>query len=216
MIDAHIPVRYSGIDGATRIRLARAVRDLPRPLMVVCETGRDRAAASVAVAMVTLGERSTNDAMSLMLQARAAPSNRALFASVRDATPATAADLNDPANLVGAPDPNGTARAMARLDRSWRSLVPARGRDWERIVSDDPRAAIDAIAREFGTLASSPSPDNADEAYLHDLRDAALFAALLRDALDANDAPAASAQYGRLAAACTRCHGVYRDVLPVR
>lgn len=211
LIDAHIPVRYSGIDASTRVRLARAVRDLPRPLMVVCDTGRDRAAAAVSVALVTLGERSPNDAMSMMLQARAAPSNRALFASVRDATPATAADLRDPAVLAGAPAPTETARAMTRIDRAWRSLVPARAREWDRGPNDDPRAAIDAVAREFASIASSSAPDIADEAMLNDLRDAALFAALLRDALDAGDAPAASAQYARLAAACTRCHGVYRD-----
>ncbi|MBX3352352.1 MAG: calcium/sodium antiporter [Phycisphaeraceae bacterium] len=213
---AHVPLRYSGVDEPTRLRVARAVRDLPRPLLVTCETGRDRAAAAVALAFITLGERSTNDAVTMMLQARAAPSNRALFASVRDARPATAADLTNPAMLLADASPNDTANAMSRIDRAWRSLVPARGRDWERADHDDPRDAADRIASELGALAAATKPDIDDEAYRHELRDAALFASLLRDALDANNAPAASAQYGRLAAACTRCHGVYRDVLPVR
>lgn len=212
---AHVPLRYAGVDEPTRLRVARAVRDLPKPLLVTCETGRDRAAAAVSLAFITLGERSTNDAITMMLQARAAPSNRALFASVRDARPATAADLSDPRVMLGASAPNQTAHAMSRLDRAWRSLVPARGREWERDDRDDPREAASNIAREFEALAASSEPDIADEAYLHEIRDAGLFAALLRDAIDANDAPAASAQYGRLAAACTRCHGVYRDVLPV-
>jgi len=51
----HLPIGYDGFDDARKVELARAVRDLPRPIYIHCHHGKHRSAGASAAIAVSLG-----------------------------------------------------------------------------------------------------------------------------------------------------------------
>ena len=48
----HIPIGYGAVDAKTKLKLTRAVRDLPRPIYVHCHHGKHRGPTAAALALV--------------------------------------------------------------------------------------------------------------------------------------------------------------------
>lgn len=81
----HLPVGFRGITPAQQARIARAVRDLPRPVYLHCLDGLHRAPAAAASAAVLLGESTPDDAVRFLQQAGVSPSYPGLWSCVRQA-----------------------------------------------------------------------------------------------------------------------------------
>lgn len=210
---AHIPVTYAQIDEAQRAALARAIRDLPRPIYVHCHHGRHRGPAACAVALVGTGELGRDDAMALLDFAGTSPDYPGLFASVEQA------QVLDADAIASAPEAPESAqvtdlvRAMADIDRAMDHLQVLQDHGW-RAPTDHPDLAAPAEAglihdrlRAIRDLDSHPWAGNGD--FLERLERAAQIARELETRLRSSD-PSADLLLQHLRASCRDCHRAYR------
>lgn len=215
----HIPTAYAGVSKSEALQLAKALRDAPRPIYVHCHHGKHRGPAAAALALVQLGEIDNEQGLNLLLQAGTSPSYPGLFACVREARPVSNQTLDDDSiELPEVATVSGIVAHMAAIDRHFDNVRLLRAAEWA-IPQDHPdlvpAAEAGVIEGHFRSLLEDPSMKAYDEAFRNEMGESRLFAALLEDALVQKNLAEASVQYGRLAAACSRCHQVYRNTVKV-
>jgi len=216
----HVPTVYAGVGRKQALQIAKALRDAPRPIYVHCHHGKHRGPAAAALGLVELGELDNDAALGLMIEAGTSPAYPGLFACVREARPIDQRALDDASiTLPSVATVSGMVAHMVAIDTHFENLKTLRANNWA-VPADHPdlvpAAEAGVVEGQFRSLAADASMDNYDEAFAQEVADARLLAQLLEDALAANDAEGASAQYGRLAASCSRCHQVYRNTVDVR
>lgn len=220
----HLPIGYHGFDEARKLELARAVRDLPRPIYIHCHHGKHRSAGAAGSVAVTLGWSTADDAVARMKVAGAAPAYEGLYRCTASASKVTDAVLATArSDFPEVSNPRGFVRGMVDIDIAWDNLkavqragwvapadhpdlVPAadagRLADTLRLLLDDAR--VKDMPDEFRTLLAR----NASEA--ESLED--LLAKGMRTAKPSPElAERLNAIATRIAATCKACHNVYRD-----
>jgi hypothetical protein len=220
----HLPIGYHGFDEARKLELARALRDLPRPVYIHCHHGKHRSAGAAGAAAVTLGWLAPEQAVARMKVAGTAPSYSGLYRCTAEAVKvADAAISTARADFPEVSRPAGLVKGMVDIDLTWDNLkavqkagwtvpadhpdlVPAaeagRLADTLRLLRDD--ATVKAKPAEFQALMAR----NAEQAQsLEDLL--AKFAAGTRPSPE--DAERLNAISSQVAATCKACHAAYRD-----
>ncbi len=81
----HLPHGYDGIPAAKLNEIAKALRDLPKPIYVHCHHGRHRSPAAAAAACIALGWLPQQAGTEVLKEAGTDPGFRGLFAAVEDA-----------------------------------------------------------------------------------------------------------------------------------
>jgi protein tyrosine phosphatase (PTP) superfamily phosphohydrolase (DUF442 family) len=220
----HLPIGYHGFDEARKLELARATRDLPRPMYIHCHHGKHRSAGAAGAIAVTLGWMTPEQAVARMKVAGTAPSYPGLYRCAQDAVKvADVAISGARADFPEVSRPTGLVKCMVDIDLTWDNLkavqkvgwtvpsdhpdlVPAaeagRLADTLRLLRDDE--AVKAKPAEFQALMAR----NAEQAQsLEDLL--AKFAAGARPSSE--DAERLNAIASQIAATCKACHAAYRD-----
>lgn len=212
---AHVPVGYAGLGSGERLNLARALRDLPRPMYIHCHHGQHRGPTAVAVGLRTIGEISGERAIAVLETAGTSPRYRGLWADARNTVPAPADELDAwTPELPEVARVEGFGRAMAEMDRAFERLALVRGAGWAA-PADHPDLVPTALAGRVVDLLRVSGDDPVETAdpgaFVAALRDAAGHASALERALDAGDRASAERSWAALAASCKECHIKTRD-----
>ncbi len=210
----HLPVGYDGIPRARALAIARAARDLPRPLYVHCHHGKHRGPAAAAVALVALGEATGDEAASWMERAGTSHDYWGLYADVKaccaTAQEIDAADATFPEVSVVA----GVTRAMTEIDARWENLALAREAGWAVPPGHpdiDPAHEALQVRELFQELGRDQAVRERPNDFRLLLSEAERSAAELESAVRSGDRGSADAARDRLDGSCKACHRTYRD-----
>lgn len=224
----HLPIGYDGFDDARKVELARAVRDLPKPIYIHCHHGRHRSAGASAAIAVSLGWLTPDQAAARMKTAGTAPGYTGLWRCTAQAAALTAAVID--AASAAFPErtvPTSLVAAMVEIDEVHDRLKLAQASGW-RAPRDHPDLAPLADAGRLADLYRLLD----DDAQLTDvavkeramvrewLVREGLAAARLEAVIEAMDEPTsdrgalaqrADASLALLGASCNACHQRHRD-----
>ncbi len=220
---AHVPVEYAGIDRDARWDLAKAVRDLPRPIYVHCHHGKHRGPAAAAVGLELTGEITTEDALSFLETAGTSPNYPGLWQCAREAgvVPVSKLDAWD-AELPEIAEVGGFVAGMALLDRAYDRMKLVRDAGWRAPANHPdlvPAALAGQIADVFRQLSvptdepeyTASEPGFTAAQMVAGLRDAAEHAGALERALNSGDTAGAERSWALVAASCKDCHEFTRN-----
>ena len=214
----HLPNGYDGIPPDRVLELAKAIRDLPKPIYVHCHHGKHRSPAAVAAACRTLGLITPEQALNTLKLAGTNPGFRGLFQSVRLSHPTADSILNsmkvDFREISPVPP---MAEMMVSIDLAMSELIAAKKENWPKW----DKSATDALMLkehmvELGRLEDSPARGKAFQQLLHE--SVLLSGSLeneLRRAYDgqvtADSGTKSSSLLARVEDNCVRCHEQFRN-----
>ena len=224
----HLPIGYDGFDDARKVELARAVRDLPRPIYIHCHHGKHRSAGASATISVSLGWLTPELAADRMKVAGTAAGYTGLWSCTANAVPLAAAIIDAaPADFPERTTPTSLVAAMVEIDDVHDRLKRAQKAGW-RAPKDHPDLAPLADAGRLADLyrlldddAQLAGVPEAERAVVREwLVREGLAAARLEQLIEAMGVPSndrdaltarADASLAMLGASCTTCHRAHRD-----
>ncbi len=207
----HIPIGYDGVDEHARRSIARLVRDAEAPLYVHCHHGLHRAPAAAAVAAVTIGDTSRDDAVEILRLAGTSRDYVGLWRAVRSYEPTF--DNRDLPELVEVAEVDTAAAAMGLVDRAYANLVICRDARWATPKTHpDLVPAHEALLLWEGLYESRRAlTDVATSEMRTWLTGAEKSARDLEAALKRGDKASATTAFETLGVSCHQCHKEYRD-----
>ena len=220
----HLPIGYHGFDETRKLELARATRDLPRPVYIHCHHGKHRSAGAAGAVAVTLGELSPEQAVARMKVAGTAPTYSGLYRCTADSVKVADAVITGArADFPEVSRPAGLVKGMVDIDLTWDNLKSVQKAGWT-VPSDHPDLVPAAEAgrladtlrllRDDATVKSKPAEFQALMAR------SAVQAQSLEDLLakfvvgarpSSEDSERLNAIASQIAATCKACHAAYRD-----
>lgn len=212
----HIPITYAQATRSQQLEIARAVRDLPKPIYLHCHHGKHRGPAAAASAAVLLGDMTPAEGVAFMKEAGTAPSYTGLYACVASAAIAAPADLDGaPAEFPAVRRAQGIVAAMVEVDQAYGNLQAIREAGW-RVPADHPDLVP---AAEAGRLTDNlrhsledPEWISEGEDFTRRMHAAEELASSLEEWLvRGGGKPELEAAWTKVAASCKDCHAVYRD-----
>jgi len=211
----HIPIRYSGMDPREQIAVAKALRDMPRPIYVHCHHGKHRGPAAAALGLVATGELEPEAGVELLKKVGTSPSYPGLYACV-----GTAAPLDDAIIDRFAPElpehakVTGFVAAMAEIDRNWDNLTLLRDNAWSP-PPDHPDLVASAEAGmlhdHLRAALEDPKTAKRPQDFLDWMAASVKDSKRLQDSLLALDRDAAHEAMDAVAKSCSDCHDAYRN-----
>lgn len=214
----HLPIQYSGIESERSKEIARAVRDLPKPIYLHCHHGKHRSAAALGSAAVQLGLLKPEEAVARMKVSGTAPTYKGLYACVENSTLRAASDLDAvTADFPEVAKPSGIVEAMVELDERLDHLKECEKAGWTPSREHPDLVALAELSR-FSDLYRQLEAE-AEWISKHDAKFAEMLKASAKRAEDfeaALDSPVRdlakfSAFMKDIAADCKSCHVGYRD-----
>lgn len=212
----HIPITYAQATRSQQLEIARAVRDLPKPIYLHCHHGKHRGPAAAASAAVLLGEMTPDQGVAFMKEAGTAPSYTGLYACVASAAIAAPADLDAaPAEFPAVRRAQGIVAAMVEVDQAFSNLQAIREAAW-RVPANHPDLVP---ASEAGRLTDNLRHSLEDPEWISEGGDftrrmhaAEELASSLEESLVRGAGkPELESAWTKVAASCKDCHAVYRD-----
>lgn len=220
----HLPIGYHGFDDARKLELARAARDLPRPIYVHCHHGKHRSAGAAGTVAVTLGLATPDGAVARMKVAGTAPAYEGLYRCTAGASKVTDALLDAARHeFPEVSRPKGFVRGMVEIDLACENLGVIQRAGW--IAPADhpdlvPAAEAGRLADTLRLLLDDARVKDMPEEFRALLARNAAAAQSLEDLL-AKGAPTAKpspevaerldAISTNIAATCKACHSAHRD-----
>jgi hypothetical protein len=224
----HLPIGYNGFDQARKLELARAVRDLPRPIYIHCHHGKHRSAGASAAIAVSLGWLTPDQASARMAVSGTAKGYTGLWQCTAESAPIAAALLDAaPSDFPERTMPSSLVAAMVEIDEVHDRLKLAQRAGWHA-PADHPDLAPLADAGRLADLYRLLD----DDAQLKDVPESeratvrewlvreGLAAARLEAVIEAMGEPTsdrgalaqrADASLALLGASCKACHQRHRD-----
>lgn len=213
----HFPSDYGEIPERRRLELARAVADHPGAVLFHCHSGRNRSVVAAAVAAITLGKLTKEDAAARLKTAGAAPVYKKLMASVEKASAVTKEKLAaSPAEFRQAWKMEGLDDCMEQIDAAFTHLESLEKGGWKS-APDHPDAEPVADARRMSEFFNKVTEDKRVAKKPAELKqwlaESSKTAGDLRDKLSKKDPAAAELVAGMntLRKACETCHDKYKD-----
>ncbi len=218
----HLPIGYNGMTREQALRIARAVRDLPKPVYVHCHRGTVRGPTAAAVARLFLNDQCTVEtALAGMKMAGFDPRYSGLWAAPKELKRPTPKELEAvSADFPESAPPPGLTAVMVGVGETFENLQAIRKAEWktpkDKPDLDPPHEALQLV-EHFKELQRNPKTAARPEDFRDKLAEAEARAQSLEHVLHlskdaAVDAAAAEEAYKRVDASCLRCHVVYRDV----
>lgn len=211
----HIPVGYNGVTHGQRVQLAKAIRDLPKPIYVHCHHGKHRGPTAAATAAIALGHMQPDQGVIFLRKAGTSESYPGLLGSIRAASAIESAILDVTASAFPeVANVSGLTKTMAEIDQTFDYLRAIRAADW-RIPPEHPDlvpvAEAARLADLLRDLTEDPVVRSKPEEFHHLLMTAAERASTLEQTLNANAADGLDRSFSALKSACVTCHVKYRD-----
>jgi hypothetical protein len=200
------------------LELAKAIRDLPKPIYVHCHHGKHRSPAAVAAACRTLGLITPEQALNTLKLAGTNPGFRGLFESVRQSHPTTDSILDsmklDFHEISPVPP---MAEMMVSIDLAMSELIAAKKKNWPKW----DKSATDALMLkehmvELGRIEESQARGKEFQLLLHEsvLLSGSLESELRRaydGQVTADSGTKSSSLLARVEDNCVRCHEQFRN-----
>ncbi|MCA9259802.1 MAG: hypothetical protein KDA61_11410 [Planctomycetales bacterium] len=214
----HLPFGYDGIGSARRLDLAKALRDLPKPLYVHCHHGKHRSPAAAISGCRLLGLITPEQARRALAAAGTSPHYVGLFQAVANSTPLPPAEIDAHAVDFRATLPiPAMAEAMVELEHEFDRLSLLHDADW-RVPAEhddlDPAHEALLVREHFAELLRTKEAARKQPEFLVMLRHSEQTSAALEGLLRASvlDLEATRRQFQLLKADCKACHLKFRDV----
>jgi protein tyrosine phosphatase (PTP) superfamily phosphohydrolase (DUF442 family) len=218
----HVPVGYGGIAREQVLRIAKAVRDLPRPVYIHCHHGMHRGPTAAALVHLCLDEQCTLEtALAEMRRAGTDPRYGGLYASARQLRRPSAGELDGvAADFPEVARTPALVEIMVAIDGHWDRLKAARASGW-RTPADHPDVspAHEALqlVEQFREAGRAPDLSGRPDAFWRRLVETAATAAALEESLrgvrrDPSDNRPVEQAFKLVGAACNACHASYRDI----
>lgn len=212
----HLPMTYSGVGEERSLQIARAIRDLPRPIYIHCHHGKHRSPAATAAALICLGDMTPEQGHAMLKLSGTSPSYPGLYRSVETERPRSATEINSAdATFPAVAQVSSFVGGMVDIDHAYDHLKIIAANNWITPASHPDLVAAAEAGRMVETLRSIASrtdshPRHADMlAMLHENIDAA---SKLEDLIVRKAPPAdLTAAMSLISASCKDCHKVYRD-----
>jgi len=206
----HIPVGYDGILKEQAWRIAKAVRDLPRPIYVHCHHGKHRGPAALAAALLCIDpDYNSQDATAWMTAAGTDPKYRGLIELPQRLTRPKPGELDQfPAEFPATAVIDDLTAMMVKVDERWDTLKAAKQGNWT-----DPDAAIVAtlLAEHYRESTRLDRAKTKEATFTAMLAVAEAAAVELSAALRAKDLKRIDAAFDRNDKSCSNCHAKFRD-----
>lgn len=211
----HIPVGYDGIKRDRQLQLAKAVRDLPRPIYSHCHHGKHRGPAAAAVAGIGLGKMDRKAAKRFMKQAGTSEQYSGLWACAENMSAIDPQVLDAlPAEFPEIVRVSGTAEIMVQIDRAFDHLQSVRAAGWQ--IPEDhpdlvPMAEAAALADLLRHLADDPAERSKPLEFGKLLSAATKQAKALEQAITENAPTKSEIEIVAIHATCKKCHATFRN-----
>ena len=213
----HLPIGYNGFDEERKLQLARAVRDLEKPIYLHCHHGKHRSAGAAGTVAVSLGWLDNAQALGRMKVSGTAKNYTGLFRCTEQAAKVMDAVLDRvPAEFPEISKPSGMVDAMVHIDEVNDHLKLIEKAGW-KAPGDHPDLVPVAEAGRLVDLFRVLHQDDVTKAKPTDfaqmLASSESGAQKLEDGLTSGmpDVAALSATFKAINASCKECHSRYRD-----
>ena len=213
----HLPHGYDGIPMSRVLEIAKAFRDLPKPIYIHCHHGRHRSPAAAATGCVAVGMIRPTDAMAVLKLAGTNVGYQGLYDCVSNAQKLNLAELDSALVdfLEVAPIPPLT-EAMVSIDAIFSKLSVANKQGWPTNDSHSSNALllvehyIEIVRCEDQTL----HPPEFIELLKEGEIQVSTLERLIREELDATESNRLKVGKVILSveANCSECHARFRDV----
>jgi hypothetical protein len=214
----HLPVAYAGFDEERKLEIARAVRDLPKPIYVHCHHGKHRSAGATGAAMVTLGQMTPAEAVARMKVSGTAPEYKGLYACSAEATAVLPAVLDAVSpQFPELTRPQGTVKTMVEIDELSDNLKAVQKAGWTVPANHPdlvPSIEAGKLADHFRYLKDDKETKGKPSEYLAWLLEGSKKAEAVEAGLTAATAAAPAEldkRWAAVQASCKQCHAKYRD-----
>ncbi len=201
------------------MELAKAVRDLPRPIYVHCHHGKHRSPTAAAVACVTLGWLPEQDATIILQTAGTSERYQGLYQAAERAHPVDSTLLDDlPVEYPEIAELPKLAETMVETDRIFEHLKQLAANSWtpsEAHPDLDPAHEALMLREMFAELLRNGNDAESNRQRFVDLLTQAESHAMeLETALTRkpSDFQTATKALERVDANCNACHKEFRDV----
>ena len=184
----HLPIGYDGMTREQALRIAKAVRDLPKPVYVHCHRGTVRGPTAAAVARLFLDDQCTVEtALDGMKLAGFDPRYTGLWAAPKELKRPTAKELDAvSADFPEASPPPGLTQVMVPIGRNHRQPPGDPQGGWktpkDKPDLDPPHEALQLV-EHLKELQRLPKTAARPEDFRAKLADAEACAQALEDAL---------------------------------
>ena len=212
---AHLPIGYDGIDGEQGARIARAMRDLPRPIYIHCFHGKHRGPAAAAYGLVCLDELSAERGVQFLEQMGTSHGYPGLYGVVGQATKLDAAQIDAAsAEFPSRAKVSGLVEAMVTIDRCRESVERIQKAGWTTSPEHldlDPTHETQRLADLIAGLRDSEAMSGRDPEFREFMTQCADDAIALAQVVAVADRAKAEVTIARVDAACLQCHASYRN-----
>jgi hypothetical protein len=201
-----------------RLALAKAMRELPRPIYIHCHHGVHRGPAAAALGLICVGELEPTEGVELLHTAGTSESYDGLYDDVSTAIriPGINIDTLGPKELPEAVVVTGLAASMIEINDAFKDIRAVADNSWQ-VPSDHPDIELDEVAPRlpelFEALADEldqPANAHVDDGYRAMMREAADEAAAFAAAIADENWTLADELRPSVAQSCVRCHEGYR------
>ncbi|HEX8916145.1 MAG TPA: hypothetical protein VF796_27600, partial [Humisphaera sp.] len=214
----HLPVTYAGFSEQRKLEIARAVRDLPKPLYLHCHHGKHRSAGALASAVVTLGGMTPDEAVARMKVSGTAPEYKGLYACAAGSAKVLPAVLDAASkDFPELTRPEGTTKSMVEIDVAMENLKAVQKAGWKAPADHpdlSPAAEAGRVADLQRYLLGHAETKKHPAKYVEMMKASGEAAGTLEAilAIQGKATPAdADKQFKTLQQACKACHAAYRD-----
>src|SRR6185295_8830789 len=112
--------------------LAKAVRDLPGPIYIECNSGKHRSVPSAAVASILLGDMTSLQGALALQTAGTSPGYSGMFAAVQSATKVSKEVLDAlTVNFTARAEVPRLPKTMVEIEKTWRRIEAAQALNWK-------------------------------------------------------------------------------------
>lgn len=220
----HLPIGYDGCPRPRALEIARAVRDLPKPVYIHCHHGKHRGPAAAAIARIVVDGISHEQAIAEMKRAGTDPRYVGLYADVQNFRKPSRAELDRASNKFPSVTPVPPfQQAMVDIEHRHEALKQSQAEGWqppkEHPDINPPHEALQ-LKEAFRELIRSSNVQKRPADFRQMMVDSEQSAAQLEQALrrlvggDAAATAAADQAFAAIERMCTACHVKYRNVPP--
>lgn len=210
----HLPHGYDGISDSKMLELAKAIRDLPKPIYIHCHHGKHRSPTAASAACLIAGLINKSDARSVLEIAGTGKNYVGLFATVERAKFDSTRDWSKvPVDFQAIALTPPMTRSMVSIEHYWSRIQTAVQSDMQSDLKND-----NSRLRDQKSADTHHDLLMLKELYVELTRDSravndAAFAKYLHDGIKIMDKIRFQAPESlkELEQNCKACHEVYRD-----
>ena len=128
----HLPISSRELPQKRALELAKAVRDLPGPVYIECNSGRQRSVPAAAVASIMLGDMTPEQALLALKTAGTSPAYAALYAATQSAARVSKDTLDGvTVNFTARAEVLRLPKTMVEIEKTWRRIEAAQALNWK-------------------------------------------------------------------------------------